>query len=468
MTDTGGSRSNSDDEENAVDTLTDEPELTVDEEYSCLIPALSNSDTEVLRLSIKENRQYVPIDVNQDGVILDGHHRYRACQELGIKPAIMVRVFENRILEKKFIIEVNSNRRHLTAFQRIEMQCKLESIESELARDRMSDAGKIGAEKRWKERGDDEPEGSVNNEDRVIQKNTTPSSVPKPERTIKGKARGRVIDIAAQKAHVSPMTYYKGREIIKQDPSQKILDKLRRDELRIDKVFKQLENQQKIQDLLSSGTNSNVQLPDRIKLIEGDFVKKCRAIPINSIDLIYTDPPYQMDFLPIYDELAKVAVILLKDGGSLVTYCAQDLKYQVIQFMKSRGLTHWWEIAIIHTGSSARMFSKKVIVTWKPLLWFVKGTKPKTFEFIKDSVESQPPDKTLHPWAQSTLEAEHVISKLTIQNDVVLDCMMGTGTTAIAAIKLKRRFVGIEKDPKVLQIAKVQIGTLFSHISIEA
>ena len=206
MTDTGGSRSNSDDEENAVDTLTDEPELTVDEEYSCLIPALSNSDTEVLRLSIKENRQYVPIDVNQDGVILDGHHRYRACQELGIKPAIMVRVFENRILEKKFIIEVNSNRRHLTAFQRIEMQCKLESIESELARDRMSDAGKIGAEKRWKERGDDEPEGSVNNEDRVIQKNTTPSSVPKPERTIKGKARGRVIDIAAQKAHVSPMT----------------------------------------------------------------------------------------------------------------------------------------------------------------------------------------------------------------------------------------------------------------------
>jgi DNA modification methylase len=171
-----------------------------------------------------------------------------------------------------------------------------------------------------------------------------------------------------------------------------------------------------------------------------------------------------MSFLPIYDELAKVAVILLKDGGSLVTYCAQDLKYQVIQFMKSRGLTHWWEIAIIHTGSSARMFSKKVIVTWKPLLWFVKGTKPKTFEFIKDSVESQPPDKTLHPWTQSTVEAEHIISKLTIQNDVVLDCLMGTGTTAIAAINLQRRFVGIEKDTKVLRIAKAQISTLFSHI----
>ena len=102
--------------------LTAEPVLIVNEEHFCLIPALSDPEFEALRLSIKENGQYVPIDVNQDGVILDGHHRYKACQELGIKPTIIVRVFENRILEKKFIIEANLNRRHLIAFQRIELQ----------------------------------------------------------------------------------------------------------------------------------------------------------------------------------------------------------------------------------------------------------------------------------------------------------------------------------------------------------
>ena len=59
------------------------------------------------------------------------------------------------------------------------------------------------------------------------------------------------------------------------------------------------------------------------------------------------------------------------------------------------------------------MFAKNVIVTYKPLLWFVKGNKPKILEFIKDSVESKRPDKTLHLWTQSTDEAEHVISKLT-------------------------------------------------------
>ena len=85
--------------------------------------------------------------VNQDEVILDDHHRYKACQELGIKPSVLVKQFENRLQEKKFIIEVNRSRRHLNEFQRIELQIKLDLIESELAKERMSNPGNIGAEK---------------------------------------------------------------------------------------------------------------------------------------------------------------------------------------------------------------------------------------------------------------------------------------------------------------------------------
>ena len=100
-----------------------------------------------LKSSIQEQGQPFPIVVNQDGVILDGHQRNKVCRELGIKPTIIVRQFENRLQEKKFTIEVNLNRRHLNEFQRIELQIKLESIESEIAKERMSDPGKIGAEK---------------------------------------------------------------------------------------------------------------------------------------------------------------------------------------------------------------------------------------------------------------------------------------------------------------------------------
>jgi ParB-like nuclease domain len=108
--------------------------LTIDENPS-IMPPLSDLEYGCLKSSIQEHGLHFPIVVNQDGDILDGHHRNKACQELGIKPTIIVRQFENLLQEKKFIIEVNLNRRHLNDFQRVESQIKLESIASELAKE---------------------------------------------------------------------------------------------------------------------------------------------------------------------------------------------------------------------------------------------------------------------------------------------------------------------------------------------
>jgi len=276
----------------------------------------------------------------------------------------------------------------------------------------------------------------------------------------KTKGKGRVIDISAKNAQISPTTYNKCINIIKQAPPQEILNKLRTGKVSINKVYRELENQKKRQDLISKGANVNVKFPDDLNLIPGDFIEKCKDIPVNSIDLIYTDPPYEYKSLPIYDELAKVAATILKDGGILATNCPQEPRCQIIQFMKSRGLTRWWEIAIILKGRWSTIRNKKVKVTWKPLLLFVKGTKPKKFKFIKDSIESERPDKTLDRDIQSTKEAEYIISELTNPGDVVLDPMMGTGTTGIAAIKLKRKFTGIEKNPDMFLKAKGRIAEM--------
>ncbi len=50
------------------------------------------------------------------------------------------------IIQKKFVIAANLKRRHLTDFQESELGHLLEPIERELAKRRMSEAGKIGVE----------------------------------------------------------------------------------------------------------------------------------------------------------------------------------------------------------------------------------------------------------------------------------------------------------------------------------
>ena len=56
--------------------------ILIKEDYAALVPKLSQQDYKSLKQSIKENGLYMPLIVNQDMILLDGHHRYSACVEL--------------------------------------------------------------------------------------------------------------------------------------------------------------------------------------------------------------------------------------------------------------------------------------------------------------------------------------------------------------------------------------------------
>jgi ParB-like chromosome segregation protein Spo0J len=119
-----------------VDTIDN---IKINEEYASLFPQLSELEFQKLKEFIKTNGLWYPIIVNKDGIVLDGHHRFKACQELGIKePKIETKEFADPLLENKFIIESNLERRQLNDFQRIELALKLKPIFKEIAKKNMS------------------------------------------------------------------------------------------------------------------------------------------------------------------------------------------------------------------------------------------------------------------------------------------------------------------------------------------
>ena len=88
-------------------------EIKINPEYVSLIPELSSTEYEMLKESIKDNGQQIPIYVDEYGNILDGHNRYRACLEVGFEPKFEVKRFARESYKKKTVIYMNLHRRQL-------------------------------------------------------------------------------------------------------------------------------------------------------------------------------------------------------------------------------------------------------------------------------------------------------------------------------------------------------------------
>jgi tRNA G10 N-methylase Trm11 len=181
----------------------------------------------------------------------------------------------------------------------------------------------------------------------------------------------------------------------------------------------------------------------------------------SSIDLIFTDPPYNDESLHLYKDLARLADRVLKPGGSLITYFGQYSLPIVLKYiLESSSLNYWWQICCMHSSRHQdRVWNRYVIADWKSLLWLVKGKREKNevAYYMHDSIISELPDKILHEWEQSTKEPTHIIKGLTLEGQTVLDPFCGAGTTGIAAIQLNRRFIGIDIDPRAIEAAKSNI-----------
>lgn len=233
------------------------------------------------------------------------------------------------------------------------------------------------------------------------------------------------------------------------------------------------------------------------KIYLGDAYDLIKQIPDKSIDCIITDPPYEFSITPdkwftdaanygnmqeniplkkdianydltsgireeMFDEWCRVLKKI-----NIFVFCN---KWQLLQYMKyfidkkhcSFELLVWAKTNPAPLANGSYMHDKELCLNF-----WEKGAKRAGIHDIKHgktvySIPSNQKDKKEfnHPTIKPLEMVKNFVEIGTYEGGVILDCFMGSGTTAIACKEAKRRFIGFEKSEKWLKVANDRLEGL--------
>jgi len=366
--------------------------------------------------SIRASGLLVPLTVREDGVIISGHRRFRAACAAGLDcvPTV-VAAFEDQLDERLAIIEHN-RQREKTVTQRMREGEELEKIERQKAKDRQGRRTDL-----------------------------TGNIPPNSAECCVGETREKVSAVVGMKRdkYVKAKAVY---ERAKEGMPEAVKQLKRLDEgASIHSAYMRVREAEKEQQRDELRKQAEEAAPVKYSnVIVGDFREVADQIGDGTVSLIFTDPPYDHEASEMLPDLAAFAERKLAEGGSLLCYIGQTQLPAAMDAFRER-LRYWWTVACVHSGAANLMNKYGVRAGWKPVLWFVKGTRHEVSNIVSD-VMSGGQEKDRHRWQQAVGEAEYWIDKLCPADGLVCDPFLGSGTTALAAQRLKRRWVGIEID----------------------
>lgn len=227
------------------------------------------------------------------------------------------------------------------------------------------------------------------------------------------------------------------------------------------------------------------------KIYNEDCLIGLKRIPDNCINLILIDPPYDIcttggkgtknKFIKDIVNLEKQLV-----DNNLVNGFDINILDELIRIMKDINIYIWCnarqipmyikyfnlqlkcklEIIIWAKTNPMPLYSNKYMHDKEYCLYFRKNgyCKPKNYEDGKTIYTSKINvcDKKLykHPTIKPLELIRKMIRNSSKENDIVLDCFLGSGTTAVACILENRNYIGFEINKKYFDIANKRISEI--------
>lgn len=222
-----------------------------------------------------------------------------------------------------------------------------------------------------------------------------------------------------------------------------------------------------------------------IELLNGDCLQLMKDIPDGSVDLMLTDPPYNIakknnfhtmgragiDFgewdkgFDLYSYIELLPRVLNKNG-SLVIFNDWKNLGEIARFAESLGFVIKDLIRWEKSNPMPRNKDRRYITDYECAVWLTMPKAKWTFNRQSDTYDrplykgSLTPrsEKTSHTTQKPEYLMDGLLKTHSNEGDVILDPFMGSGTTGVACQNLGRDFIGIELDEDYYKIAKKRIN----------
>ena len=248
------------------------------------------------------------------------------------------------------------------------------------------------------------------------------------------------------------------------------------------------------------------------RLYHDDCLKILEEIPENTFDMIFADPPYMLSNGGITCQNGKVVSVnkgkwdesqgfeqdfefhkkwlsackrVLKKNGTLWISGTYHSIYSCGFAMQLLGYHILNDISWFKPNASPNMCCRYFTASHETLIWARKDKKTKhafNYELMKNGDFSsdfikKPNTQMRSVWAIGTPKKsektfgkhptqkpldllERIILASTNEGDLILDPFMGSATTGVAALKLGRKFVGIEKEKEFVELAEKRLSAV--------